>query len=186
MTGAANVEGSEALRLFFGLRAPTDAVAALRPWQAQTFGHLAEVRVVPDEALHLTLAFLGARPRAELEDLRTALRETAGDLARPVLRPLRYCETEHVAMLVLDDEDRRAGLLQERLASRLEALGAYRRERRPWLPHLTVARFRRRPRLRPELPALGPFSPSDAALYHSVLRPDGAQYQILEAVALGG
>jgi hypothetical protein len=30
------------------------------------------------------------------------------------------------------------------------------------------------------------FSPSEAALYHSVLRPDGAQYEVLEAVALGG
>ena len=29
------------------------------------------------------------------------------------------------------------------------ALGVYRREARPWLPHLTVLRFRERPRLRP-------------------------------------
>jgi len=28
--------------------------------------------------------------------------------------------------------------------------------------------------------------PSDAALYHSVLRPTGAQYEVLERVALGG
>ena len=35
------------------------------------------------------------------------------------------------------------------LQERLERLGVYRREGRPWLPHLTVARWRERPRLRP-------------------------------------
>jgi 2'-5' RNA ligase len=89
-------------------------------------------------------------------------------------------------MLVLDDEEGRAGAVQARLAERLERIGAYRPEGRPWLAHVTVARFRARPRLRPELPRIPPFSPSDAALYHSTLRPDGAQYLIIEAVALGG
>jgi hypothetical protein len=36
------------------------------------------------------------------------------------------------------------------------------------------------------VPDLGAFSPSDAAVYHSLLRPSGAQYEILETVALGG
>jgi hypothetical protein len=47
-------------------------------------------------------------------------------------------------------------------------------------------RFRERARLRPPTPDLGAFSPSDAAVYHSALRPDGAQYTVLESVALGG
>jgi 2'-5' RNA ligase len=59
-------------------------------------------------------------------------------------------------------------------------------ERRPWLPHVTVLRFRSRPRLRPEPPDLGAFRTSDAAVYHSVLRSAGAQYEVLESVALGG
>ena len=67
-----------------------------------------------------------------------------------------------------------------------EALGVYRREARPWLSHVTVLRFRRAPRLRPSLPELGAFSPSGAAVYHSVLRPGGAQYDVLHFVALGG
>src|SRR6478735_8591714 len=50
------------------------------------------------------------------------------------------------------------------------------REARPWLPHLTVARFRARPRLRLEPPPMGTFVPSDAAAYLSRLRPGGAQY----------
>jgi 2'-5' RNA ligase len=62
----------------------------------------------------------------------------------------------------------------------------YEREARPWLPHVTVARFRSRPRLDPAPPDLGVVSPSDAALYNSVLRSTGAQYVVLESVALGG
>ena len=73
-----------------------------------------------------------------------------------------------------------------RLMLGLEELGVYRREFRSWLPHVTVARFRKPPRLRPPLPDLGTFSPSEAALYHSVLRPSGTQYDVLESVALGG
>ena len=66
------------------------------------------------------------------------------------------------------------------------ALDLYEREKRRWLPHITVLRFSERPRLRPPLPDLGEIRPSDAALYHSVLRPAGAQYEVIESAALGG
>jgi 2'-5' RNA ligase len=89
-------------------------------------------------------------------------------------------------MLVLDDEDGRATRLAGDVHERLEVLGVYRPEARAWLPHLTVVRFRDRPRVRPPVPELEAFSPSDAAVYHSALRPGGAQYTVLESVALGG
>jgi 2'-5' RNA ligase len=170
--------------LFFGLPLPTGAADALAGWAAETFGGLRGVRVLPPEHLHVTLAFLGSRPVEELPLLRTALREAAAGLRRPVLAPLSYRETERVGMIVLNDEERRAGLVQARLSERLERIGAYRPERRPWLAHVTVARFSERPRLEPQLPETGTISPSDAALYQSVLRPDGAQYGIVEAVSL--
>ena len=60
-----------------------------------------------------------------------------------------YRETRSVGMVVLADEGGRATALADELAGRLEALGVYRPERRPWLAHVTVLRFRDRPRLRP-------------------------------------
>ena len=89
-------------------------------------------------------------------------------------------------MLVLADEGERAAALADDLHGRLECAGVYRREGRPWLPHITVLRFRERPRLRPDPPTLGTVVPSDAAAYLSRLGPSGAQYEILESVALGG
>jgi 2'-5' RNA ligase len=103
-----------------------------------------------------------------------------------LFRAVRYRETRSVGMLVLEDESGRATQLAGDLHERLEALGIYRREARPWLPHVTVVRFRERPRLRPPIPDLGAFGPSDAAVYHSALSPGGAQYTVLESAPLGG
>ena len=89
-------------------------------------------------------------------------------------------------MLVCDDEGGRATALAANLHERLERLGVYRREQRPWLAHVTVLRFRERPRLHPPLPDLGDVAPSEAAVYLSRLRATGAQYDVLESVALGG
>jgi 2'-5' RNA ligase len=89
-------------------------------------------------------------------------------------------------MLVLDEAPPpRATLFAADLHDRLERLGVYVREARPWLPHVTVLRFRTPPRLRPPLPDVGPFDPSDAAVYLSRLRPGGAEYQVLESSRFG-
>jgi RNA 2',3'-cyclic 3'-phosphodiesterase len=179
--------GSDAsLRLFCALRLPDDVLDGLVAWGARALPERGGVRRVARSNLHVTLAFLGRRPGEEVPAIVGALREAAA-AARPArLAASRYRETRSVGMLVLDDEGGRATALAGDLHERLERLGVYERERRPWLPHLTVVRFRERPRLTPSLPQLGAFGPSDAALYHSVLRSTGAQYEALETFALGG
>jgi RNA 2',3'-cyclic 3'-phosphodiesterase len=179
---SSSVEGRERARLFCALRLPDNALDVLCAWQAEQLSG----RVVVREHLHITLAFLGHRPLEELDSILAATRDAAAG-ARPLqLEPIRYRETRSVGMLVLADEDGAATALAGDLHGRLEGLGVYERENRPWLPHLTVLRFRQRPRLRPSLPEVGPFSPSDAAVYHSVLRSSGAQYFVVESYALGG
>jgi len=142
--------------------------------------------VVPDHNLHVTLAFLGSRPAGEVGEIAGALSGAAAGLEAPRLHVDAYRETRSVGMLVLADDGGRAAILAERLHERLELLGAFRREKRPWLPHITVLRYRVPPGLRPPLPALGEIAPSDAAVFISRLRSDGAQYEILETVPLGG
>jgi len=98
----------------------------------------------------------------------------------------RYRETRSVGMLVLADPSGRATSLADRVQGGLEQLGVYERERRPWLPHVTVLRFRERPRLDPPLPQIRPFAPSGAAALLSRLHPSGARYEVLESCSLGG
>ena len=183
MTLPASLEGHEHARLFLGLPLPPDPVERLVPWQAR---ELRDVRVVAPAHLHVTLAFLGSTPVVRFREIADALAAAADGRERPVLTVSRYRETRSVAMLVFDDLEARATRLAEDIHGRLQRLGVYQPERRAWLPHLTVARFSRPPGLRPALPDLGDVVPSDAAVYLSRLRPGGAQYEILESVALGG
>lgn len=186
MTGAASVGSHERLRLFVGLRLPDEPLDRLVAWQREHLPERSGVRVVPRENLHVTLAFLGTRPAADVEPVSAALREAASGAGPVVLRPSRYRETRSVGMIVLEDSNARGGLLAEAVWERLERLAVYEREHRGWLAHVTVLRFRQRPRHAPPMPDLGAVSPSEVALYHSVLQPAGARYEILESVALGG
>jgi 2'-5' RNA ligase len=177
------VSGDERIRLFLALRVPGDVLEGVERWQRD---QLPGVRLVPRENLHVTLAFLGHRPSGERDSIVGALRDSAATAGEIRLTLLRYRETRAVGMLVLEDDGGNAAALADDLQQRLERLGVYRREGRPWLPHLTVARWRERPRLRPEPPPRRTFVPSDAAAYLSRLHPGGARYEVMESVALGG
>jgi len=183
MSSTARVGSDEVLRLFLALRLPDDVLDGLERWSQATLGG---GRAVTRGQLHVTLAFLGGRPARELQGIVESLREAASRSTAFTLRPLRYRETRSVGMIVLDDVSGGAGRLAADLHDRLERLGAYRREARQWLPHVTVLRFRARPRLCPPVPALGEFAPSDAAAFVSRLHPAGARYEVLESVPLGG
>ena len=171
-----SVGGGDRLRLFLALRLPGQWLDAVVAWQSRAFAGR-DVRIVPRDHLHVTLVFLGSTPAAELPGFVERLEREA----RPVeLRPRSYRETRGAAMLTFEDVGGRGGAVAD-------ALG--RDEPRPWLPHVTVARYRERPRLREEFPdtiRTHVLVPSDAAAYLSRLRSSGAEYQVLASVALGG
>ena len=180
MSERATVEGDAPVRLFLALELPGGVARALRAWAD---GHLSGGRRV--ETFHVTLAFLGSRPRSELPGILEALRDEAAATAPFLLEPARYRETRSVGMLVLADPSGEATRLAERLHGRLERLGVYEPERRKWLPHVTVLRFREAPRLDPPLPEIGSFAPSGAAAFLSRLHPSGARYEVLASCPVG-
>ena len=189
----------DTLRLFLALLLPEEAAVELERWRDAVLAGNAELAVAPGqgrggvrpvEGFHITLAFLGSRPRGELAGIVGALRESAAEAVAFELVPKRYRETRSVGMLVFDDPSGEAARLAERLHGRLVELGVYEREVRPWLPHTTLVRFKERPRLTPSLPDLladlGPFAPSEAAAFVSRLHPSGARYEILDHCTVGG
>ena len=177
----------ERLRLFLALRLPdASSSGARRLAGARARGGQAAGRSSRPANLHVTLAFLGSRPAGELPAILDVLEEV-GREAEPVrLDVTGYRETRSVGMLTLRDEAGAAARLAERPARGLAALGVYRREERPWLPHLTVLRFRERPRL-PRAPLRpGGWVSSDAAAFLSRLHPSGARYEVHDSFRLGG
>ena len=173
----------ERLRLFCALQLDAETVACLAAWQQ---ANLARGRIVPPGNLHVTLAFLGGRPAADVPAIVAQLRAASERAGTIELRPLGYRETRSVGMVVLDDAGGAAKALANDLQERLERLGVYRREARPWLPHVTVLRFRTRAGLVPEPPNTCSIHVVRSALYRSVLGAGGARYEPIETEALGG
>jgi 2'-5' RNA ligase len=177
VTSAGSVGGDARLRLFLALRLPDDWLDELERWQSRVFAGR-PVRVVPREQLHVTLVFLGGTPAADapaVVDRLAAAARTAGPVR---LHPLGYRETRGAAMLTFADEGGHGSALAD---------AAGRDEGRAWLPHVTVARYRDRPRLREEFPdtlRTHVLVPSDAAAYLSRLRPGGAEYEVLASAPL--
>jgi 2'-5' RNA ligase len=164
----------ERVRLFLALEIPENVVAALVRWGKT---HL--------ESFHITLAFLGGQRRSTVEPIAEILRREIAATEPFELEPVRYRETRSVGMLVLADPSGGATSLAERVQDGLERLGVFQRETRPWLPHVTVLRFREQPRLDPPLPPIGAFVPSGAAALLSRLHASGARYEVLESFSLG-
>jgi 2'-5' RNA ligase len=177
------VEPDDRLRLFCALDLPDEVRADLAAWAAR---QLPAARLVDAGDLHVTLAFLGWRRGADVPAIVDTLRDAASAAAPSELRPLRYRETRSVGMIVLEDVGGRATALADDLQTRLERLGLYRREGRPWLPHVTVVRFRERAGAHPAVANTCSIHVVRSALYRSILGSGGARYDALETAALGG
>ena len=70
------MESDERLRLFSALLLPAAAVDTVVAWQAVELASTGnDLRLVPRENLHVTLAFLGSTPAARAGEVGDALRE---------------------------------------------------------------------------------------------------------------
>jgi len=178
------VEPGERIRLFCALDLPDDARTELSAWAARSLQDRG--RLVPSQNLHVTLAFLGHRPTGEVPAILSELRAASAAAHPAELRPLRYRETRSVGMIVLTDTGGAASALADDLQGRLERLGVYRREGRPWLPHVTVLRRPERGGEHQEMANKCSIHVVRSALYRSSLAAGGARYDALETAALGG
>ena len=177
-----------ALRLFVALELPDAARAALVAFREEAADP--EVwRPVADEALHLTLAFLGRRPAGDVTVVSSVLDDAAEAaprlaLAGGLLLPPRRAR---VLCASLEDPDGTLIDLQSRVSDELTAAGVYVPEKRPFRPHVTVARLRpraRAPRSVSQSPEPLEFAGGPLTLFESRLHPHGARYEPLTRVSL--
>jgi RNA 2',3'-cyclic 3'-phosphodiesterase len=182
---AGSVGADDRIRLFCALELAPETVACIVDWQ---HAHLPDrVRAVPPANLHVTLAFLGHRPAREVPAIVGELTAAAAHACVPSLVVRRYRETPGVGMLVLEETGvTHAAAFAADLHERLERLGVYRREGRPWLPHVTVFRSKGRAGLRLDPPNTCSIRVVRSALYRSTPGPGGVRYDALDTAALGG
>lgn len=155
------------------------------------------LRVMAPEALHVTLAFLGYLPERKIEKLAQIVRGLKAmaptlQLEDPVAKP----SLRRARLFALPAISPAAAALQRELEQELVGEGLYRAEKRPFWPHVTVARVKsagrgsRRPAVVDRAPGALPKRLLEPALcvrvtlYRSVLQPQGSQYTPLAQVEL--
>ena len=180
--------------MFLALDLPEDARDALVRWRDVILSVRDDVRPVRPEALHVTLVFLGWQDESAADRIAEAAfgalpAGAAPRLAAGGVKPVPPRNARLFA-LDLDDEDGRATALQAAMSDALEAGGWYRPEKRPFWPHITLARVKRGERRVPPPPGdhdppAEPFEASVVTLYRSTLRPTGALYEPLARTVAG-
>jgi RNA 2',3'-cyclic 3'-phosphodiesterase len=179
-------------RLFAALNLPDEIRDGLEAWGARELTDPA-LRPVPAESLHMTVCFLGWTPPERVDEAKAVIqaiepRQVAVRLFRePVAKPPR-----RPSLFAIEAEAPEAASLTEEVAARYRELGLAEEEKRPFWPHVTVARVRaekgggksrrRRPQRVEKLPEPlpeelgGEFSAVRLCLYRSMMRRDGSQY----------
>jgi RNA 2',3'-cyclic 3'-phosphodiesterase len=133
----------ESLRLFVAGDLPAGISGAISAWQASELAPHDDLGL--NRSLHLTLCFLGRVRSDAVPGIREALRAVSFppvplEPAGVVFLPARG--SKRVVALRFDDLSGGLLRLQSEVSATLAALGVYEPERRAYLPHLTVARFR--------------------------------------------
>jgi 2'-5' RNA ligase len=175
---------SRPVRLFAALELPPPATRALVAFR-DAAADPDIWRPLPEESLHVTLAFIGPRDPESVEPASAALREAATGpaprlaLAGALLLPPRRAR---VLCAALEDPDGALAALQSRVSDALAAAGLYEPEARPFRAHVTVARLRphaRPPREVDAAPEPVAFAGEAVTLFASRLHPHGARYEAL-------
>jgi RNA 2',3'-cyclic 3'-phosphodiesterase len=191
-SGRRSRPGSPRARLFVAIDLPDDARMQLVDWRADAFAGRDDVRLVDPAALHVTLVFLGWMAEKQIPRVAEVVRGSIPDGGPPVLsargvKPVPPRRPRLFA-LDLDDVEGRAVRLQAAVSDALAREKLYQPEKRPFWPHITLARVKRRavaaPLDAPPAPG-GPWAGAAVTLYRSTLLPQGARYDPLERIPLG-
>ncbi len=193
-------QGSELLRLFVAVELPDDVRQALAALQAELRPRgLEGLRWVRPEGVHLTLKFLGETPADKLPAIREALAVSVKGvpphrLSLGSLGTFGGRRGPQVLWVDLGGDIEPLGRLQRQVEQALAAAG-FPREKRPFSPHLTLARVRPEsaqaaaPRIAQALEAVrtpaAELEVREIALMRSTLGPGGAVYERLATFALG-
>jgi len=178
---------SERQRLFVALDLPADVRGALAGWAERAAPQ--GVRRVPEENLHVTLAFLGSRSREEAEAVAALLPVVAAPVGELRTAGALWLAPRPPGVLTVALEHSDAlTALHRSLAGALADAAGYAPEQRRVRAHVTVARVPRGARVRVREPTEQPpalaFAPAGLTLYRSRTGPGGSRYEPLARAEL--
>ena len=180
------------IRSFIALPLPEET--AIKFFEvAETFcniEHFQQIRWLPPENCHLTLAFLGDLKDMRLERL---ARNLGQSLADKTLGALRFKEVSPFpfnarpkVIAALAENTEWLKILQSSCVKAVRNSGIE-LDRRGFVPHVTLARMNGRKRNTSGLPPLffeTQITVKEVVLSESIPHPEGAEYHILEVFAL--
>ncbi len=180
-------------RLFIAAEIPPEATRALAGWQKQFLSSEKSLRLVPETHLHITLIFMGQTQEKELLAASGQMAElgrsdplTSFEVTADGLVGLPKGRNPRVIAASLVEPAGRLKSIHDRLAAGLTQKNIYKREKRRFFPHVTIARARRKTKF--NLAEIQPepvkFTAVRITLYNSILKPSGAIHQALETVQL--
>lgn len=147
------------MRLFVALLPPPEALAEVEAAVAPCRTAWPELRWTAAEHWHITLAFLGEVEERVLDGLQARLARVA---ARHAPVDLAFGAAgrfgDRVLWLGVDGPRERLARLAGAVAAQAAKAGAGRPDRKPYHPHLTLARVRHQADLRPVVGELAGFS----------------------------
>ena len=183
-------------RLFVALDLPGEVRDAIVDWQKTELRDEA-LRVVGPPNLHITLAFLGYLPEKAIGSVAEVVHGLDAAAPRIELAPEPLGKPKgRPRLFALEARSEATVALQARLQADLVARRLYEPEKRPFWPHVTVARVRpekrgaKRPARIERPPGRLPEALCEAffavrlTLYRSILRPQGAEYAPLAQLEL--
>lgn len=182
------VEQSGTRRLFVAVPVPKDLLVFVLEAQG-LLPKSSEVRLLKPEQLHVTLAFVGRVEAQQTATVRAVVKAVPGDMGGEASVNgfvfLPSAKRARVVALGLTDQGGVFGRLFEFVMGGLERSKVMQREKRPFQPHLTVARAKR-PGLVQPMSDCGraQFRVESVCLYESDLRREGARYTIIERTDL--
>jgi len=148
------------------------------------------LRLLGPEQWHVTLAFIGEVGVAQADIARKVIEGVPDDMGGgAVLERFLMLPSVHRTRVVALELSDGCGVFQalfQTVMGGLEAGGVMQREKRPFRPHLTIARLKTpgvvRPRYESERAA---FAVQSVCLYRSELRREGAVYTVVSRRAFG-
>ena len=184
--------GRPRTRLFLALELPEDVRRSLAEWRDRALGDLEELRPVRADYLHVTLVFLGWQFERDVDRAAAAAFGALAGLPGCELVPAGLVPVPRrgprLFALDMGDPGGTAAAVQAAAARALAAERLYEPEKRPFWPHVTLARVkrgRRAPRIDAPDPPGDAFTAAGVTLYRSVLQPQGARYEALRRHTLG-